>query len=75
MALLAVWNAGFIFQWAEHLIPVRGEISFREMSHNQVFVVPRVFGMHLRGYLFRRKSEMHSIEERDIEELKEHPQQ
>lgn len=72
---LAVWNAGFMFQWGEHLVPVRGEISFREMMHNQVFVVPREFVGHLRGYLFRRKDEMRSIEERDIEEMKKVPLQ
>jgi hypothetical protein len=75
VTLLAVWNAGFIFQWGEHLIPVRGDISFQEMTHNQVFVVPRQIGAHLRSYLFTRKSEMRRIEERDIEQLKEHPQQ
>jgi hypothetical protein len=75
VALLTVWNAGFIYQWGEHLIPVRGEISFREMIHNQMFVVPREIGTHLRGYLFRRKSEMHSIEQRDLQQLEEHPQQ
>ncbi len=74
VSLLALWNAGFIFQWGEHLIPVRGDISFREMTHNQVFVVPRQIGAHLRTYLFSRKSEMRRIEERDMEQLKEHPQ-
>jgi hypothetical protein len=73
VALLAVWNAGFIFQWGEHLIPVRGKISFREMTHNQVFVVPREIGAHVESYLFRRKSEMYKIEERDIEQMKTAP--
>jgi hypothetical protein len=75
VSLLAVWNAGFIFQWGEHLIPVRGAISFQEMTHNQVFVVPRQIGVRLRSYLFSRKSEMRRIEERDMEQLKEHLQQ
>jgi hypothetical protein len=70
VAALSVWNAEFIFQWGEHLVPVRGEISFREMIHNQVFVVPREFAGHLRAYLFRRKDEMLKIEERDIEQMK-----
>jgi hypothetical protein len=73
VALLSLWNAGFIFQWGEHLVPVRGEISFREMTHNQFFVVPREFAEHVRGYLFKRKDEMRKIEERDIEQLKEAP--
>lgn len=70
VVVLSLWNAGFIFQWGEHLIPVRGEISFREMIHNQFFVVPRELGTHLRAYLFRRKDEMRKIEERDIQQLK-----
>jgi len=60
--LLALWNAGFIFQWGEHLLPVRGEISFREMIHNQFFVVPRELTVHLEFYLFNRKYEMRKIE-------------
>jgi hypothetical protein len=67
--LLALWNAGFIFQWGEHLLPVRGEISFREMIHNQFFVVPRELGTHTRAYLFKRKEEMRKIEERDIQQM------
>ena len=73
VAALTMWNAGFMFQWGEHLVPVRGEISFREMIHNQVFVVPREFAGHLRGYLFKRKDEMRNIEERDIEQMKNVP--
>ena len=67
--LLSLWNAGFIFQWGEHLLPVRGEISFREMIHNQFFVVPRELGTHLRAYLFKRKEEMRKIEDRDIQQM------
>jgi hypothetical protein len=71
--LLALWNAGFIFQWGEHLLPVRGEISFREMIHNQFFVVPREVGTHLRSYLFKRNEEMLRIEDRDIKQMKTTP--
>jgi hypothetical protein len=67
--LLSLWNAGFIYQWGEHLLPVRGEISFREMIHNQFFVVPRELGTHLRAYLFKRKEEMLKIEDRDIQQM------
>jgi hypothetical protein len=68
--LLSMWNAGFIYQWGEHLLPVRGEISFREMIHNQFFVVPREVGTHLRAYLFKRKEEMQRIEEQDIQQMR-----
>jgi hypothetical protein len=67
--LFSLWNAGFIFQWGEHLLPVRGEISFREMIHNQFFVVPRELGTHMRAYLFKRKEEMLKIEDRDIQQM------
>jgi hypothetical protein len=70
VVLLSVWNAAFIFQWGEHLVPVRGEISFREMIHNQFFVVPREFENHLRAYLFHRKDEMQKIEEKDIRQMR-----
>ncbi len=73
VAALSAWNAGFIFQWGEHLVPVRGAISFREMIHNQIFVVPRDLAGHLRAYLFRRKDEMRGIEERDIDQMRNAP--
>jgi hypothetical protein len=71
--VLTLWNMGLMFQWGEHLIPVRGEISFREVTHNQFFVVPKELSAHLQAYLFRRRSEMRKIEERDIEQLKAQP--
>jgi hypothetical protein len=70
MTVLAAWNAGFIFQWGEHLVPVRGEISFRQMTHNQFFVVPRDVAGHLQAYLFKRNEEMRKIDQRDIEEMR-----
>jgi hypothetical protein len=75
IAVLALWNMGLIFQWGEHLIPVRGEISFRQMAHNQWFVVPRQLSGHLRAYLFKRQSEMRKIEQQDLEQLSHAPEQ
>jgi hypothetical protein len=68
VAILAWWNLGLMFQWGEHLIPVRGEVSFAQVTHNQLFVVPKEMSGHLRSYLFRRKSEMHKIEQQDIQQ-------
>jgi len=67
--LFVVWNAGFIFQWGAHLIPVRGPVSFAEVAHNQFYVVPRELSSDLRRYLFKRKALMQQIEQRDIQEL------
>jgi hypothetical protein len=72
LALLALWNAGLMFQWGAHLIPARGPVSFSEVAHNQIFVVPRELSTDLRSYFFKRKSLMQQIEQRDIQQL-EHP--
>jgi hypothetical protein len=68
LACFIVWNVGFIFQWGAHLIPVRGPISWSEMVHNQFTVVPREISEQLRAYIFRRRTLMHRIEQRDIEQ-------
>jgi hypothetical protein len=70
LAALILWNAGFMFQWGEHLIPPRGPISWREMIHNQFQVVPRQMAAHLENYLFHRHDLMRQIEDRDVEQLK-----
>ena len=68
-----LWNAGLIFQWGAHLIPARGPVSFSEITHNQVFVVPRQLSADLRRYIFKRKGLMQQIEQRDIQELERNP--
>ena len=76
IALLVVatlWNAGLMFQWGAHLIPARGPISFSEVAHNQVFVVPRQLSADLQSYLFKRKALMQQIEDRDIHQLEQNP--
>lgn len=39
--LLIIWNLGFIYQWKNHLISTRGEISWQAMVYNQFRVVPQ----------------------------------
>ena len=65
-----LWNAGFMFQWGTHLLPVRGPISWREMARNQFFIVPREMTTHLHQYFFRRNDLMREIEQRDIDQMK-----
>jgi hypothetical protein len=69
LAAFVLWNAGFIFQWGTHLIPVRGPISWSEMARNQVSAVPREIADKAQAYLFRRSSEMHDIEQRDMQQI------
>jgi len=68
-----LWNVGLIFQWGAHLIPPRGPVSFSEVAHNQVFVVPRQLSADFRRYFFKRKDLMQQIEQRDIQQLQKNP--
>ena len=67
------WNLGLMFQWGAHLIPARGPVSWSVVAHNQFFVVPRDLTSLLHDYFFRRKDLMRQIEQRDVQQLKEHP--
>ena len=69
LAVFVLWNAGLMLQWGLHLIPVRGPVSFAEMVHNQLFVVPRRITTDLHVYLFRRNTVMKQIENRDLQQL------
>lgn len=40
IALLALWNCGVIYQWAAHLFPHDGEVSWSQIAYNQMAVVP-----------------------------------
>jgi hypothetical protein len=73
LAAFVLWNAAFMLQWGEHLIPPRGPISWSEMIHNQFSVVPRQIAEHLQNYLFHRHDLMRQIEDRDIDEMKKQP--
>jgi hypothetical protein len=71
LVLFAVWNVGFIFQWGDHLIPVRGTISWRAMAYNQFRVVPEKIWETGEAFLFARKRLLHQIEQKDMQELRE----
>ena len=71
VALLIVWNAGLMFQWGAHLIPVRGAVSWSLVAHNQFAVVPRQISGQLGSYMFRRRDLMRDIEKRDQEQLRQ----
>jgi len=70
VVLFAVWNITFIFQWGDHLIPVRGPISWRTMTYNQFHVVPVRIWNTAEGYFFSRKRLLHEIEQKDMQQLK-----
>jgi hypothetical protein len=70
IALLTAWNVGLIFQWGTHLVPARGEISWPDMVHNQIVVVPLRMKHHLETYFLHRSEMMQQIEQEDIEQQK-----
>jgi hypothetical protein len=70
LALLIIWNAGFIFQWGTHMVPARGEISWSSMVHNQVVDVPLRMEHSLETYFLHRGEMMQHIEQEDIEQQK-----
>jgi hypothetical protein len=70
LACFVTWNLGFIFQWGEHLIPVRGPISWGEMIRNQFIAVPQEVSGRFRAYILHRFTLMQQIEQRDIDQLK-----
>jgi hypothetical protein len=68
--LFATWNIEFIFQWGDHLIPVRGPISWRTMVYNQFCVVPEKIWETGEAFLFSRKRLLREIEQKDMQELR-----
>src|SRR5262249_44032039 len=67
LALLTVWNAGFIFQWGTQMIPSRGAISWKQMAHNQIAAVPSRISSDLQHYLFQRDAILQRIEGDDLQ--------
>lgn len=70
LGLFALWNLAFVFQWGTHMIPVRGEISWGAMVHNQFAEVPRRMTQSVETYFLNRGEMMKSIEKEDIEQQK-----
>jgi hypothetical protein len=73
IALLVLWNIGFIFQWGTHMVPARGGISWPQMAHNQVVGVPLHLTRSLETYFLHRQDMMRDIEQEDIDQQKARP--
>ena len=70
-SVLIIWNLGFIFQWGTHLVPARGPISWKQMAHNQVVMVPEQVVTEVKAYVKNRRRLMQQIEQEDVKQLKE----
>jgi len=68
-ALLVLWNCGLIYQFAAHLFPQSGEVSWSQVAYNQVTVVPAQVTQLVRASLERRAGSSGS-EHRDREQAK-----
>jgi len=68
-AVFIVWNLAFIYQWGTHLIPARGPISWKQMVHNQFFVVPQRVGGGLTAYVENRRGLMQQMEQQDVSQM------
>ena len=68
-SLLIIWNLAFIFQWGTHLIPSRGPISWKQMVHNQFFVVPQRATSEVKAYIANRSGLMEQIEQQDVHQV------
>lgn len=68
---LVAWNAGLIFQWGLHFMPVRGPVPMAKVIGNQFSVVPVKFKEYILLYFTDRPKLMREIEQMDIEQLKE----
>jgi hypothetical protein len=71
-AVLIVWNLAFIFQWGTHLVPARGPISWKQMVHNQFFVVPQKAFSGLIAYVENRRGMMRQIDQQDVSQMNGH---
>jgi hypothetical protein len=66
IALLVVWNCGFMFQWGTQMIPARGPISWGEVAHNQFGAVPKRIAGSLHSYFADRGLMMRQIENEEM---------
>lgn len=68
VVLLALWNAGFVFQWAFNVVPNRGPVDFGAVARNQVTVVPARLMSTLRRYVVDRDGLVREVEGQDTDE-------
>ena len=73
VGFLVVWNLAFMFQWGIHMVPVRGEISWSSMVHNQFVEVPQRITQNVGTYFTHRGELMQHIEQEDLEQQKLEP--
>ncbi len=69
VALLVVWNLGFIFQWGTKMITNRGPVSWSEVARNQFTAVPIKGLRTVEKYLLGRGALMQTLEREDVRQI------
>ncbi|MBA3948536.1 MAG: hypothetical protein H0X44_01160 [Acidobacteria bacterium] len=72
VVVLALWNAGFVFQWGLNLVPNRGPVDFAVVARNQVTVVPARLTAVVRRYFLDRGGFTRDVEADDVEERRDY---
>lgn len=63
-AVFVLWNVGLFF-----MIPARGPISWRQMVHNQVTLVPAESARTTKRYFVAREALMSRIDQEDVRQI------
>ncbi len=75
LAVLSLWNIGFIFQWGTNLVPNRGPVDFAVVARNQVTLVPQRGPDLILRYLTGRGQVVRELEQEDLIESKDYQPQ
>lgn len=73
VALLVLWNIGFMFQWGANLVPSRGPVDFATLARNQVTVVPGRIRDFAWRYFTDRSALTLEVEAQDLLERSAYP--
>jgi hypothetical protein len=68
-AFLIFWNCGVIYQFAAHLFPQSGEVSWSEVAYNQVAVVPGQVLQLVKASIMRRVDARAGAEPNALEQV------
>jgi hypothetical protein len=66
IAVLALWNALFAFQWAWGLVPKREAVDWPTMARQQFTTAPRELGEAIRLFFTDRGELIRRVQERDL---------
>lgn len=72
VTLLALWNAGFVFQWGLNIVPSRGPVDFAAVARHQVTTVPARIGTVIGRYFGDRGGLTRDVEADDLEERRQY---